>query len=969
MTPASVARRTTKHFFGILPILFLLLLAMPTSGQSTPKRSLITQPIDEAKLTILKGNTYPLATAEFDRGAAPPSLPLNRMLLVLKRSPEQETALDALLDQQQDKSSPNYHAWLTPEQFGQQFGPSDSDIQAVTAWLQSHGFQITNVTNGRMSIEFSGTTAQVQQAFHTSIHKYVVNGADHWANSSDPQIPAALAPAVAGIDTLHNFPRKSMHQLGGIYRRSKETGKAVPVSPAQNLSTFFTLPSPGGCGVQPADCYALSPYDFGTIYDVLPLWNASPKIDGTGQTIAVVAESNVDPNDINSFRKFFGLPTPANLNVKLSGPDPGLAGAETEADLDVEWAGAIAPNATIDLVVAESTEVSLGADLAAVFAVDNNLAPVLNVSFGICELALGTTGNLFFNQLWQQAAAQGITVDVSTGDSGAAVCDRGDGPPPAPAVFGLTVSGFSTTPYNVAIGGTDFNDLTDASTFWNLNNVPPAFNPTALATASARSYIPETTWNNTCTNGVFGSFFHLSLNAETNCNNPNLAGFVQAVGGSGGKSNCISSDGQHVSSCTGGYSKPTWQVGNGVPNDQARDVPDASLFASVASPSGSFYIICEADILPPGITSCDPTDPNTEFIEIGGTSASAPTFSAIMSLVNQKTGSRQGNANYILYKLAAQQPTAFHDVPAGGTIAMPCANGSPDCTVTNPNDIFGVLSGFSTTAGYDLATGLGSVDANNFVTKWDLVTTKGSLTTLNLSPTPVSITHGQSVNFTIDVAPAVAGATMPTGNVSIIANTGSSGQQGVQAFTLSNGTATGTTALLPGGNNYTVFAQYPGDGVFGPSTSSTTSVTVAPEPSKVQLAYELFDPVTNLLTNPNATTAVFGTRSILRVNAISQAGDACPSNAPGSAGCPTGSLMLTDSYNGGTANPLDAGTYPLNSLGYAEDQVIDLPGGTHSKRFIPGTAVTRLRPVQPLTHSRSPKPPRQPPSPRSPQPS
>ena len=905
-----------------------------SSAQTTPKRALITQPIEASKLTILRGNTYPLALPQYDRGAAPASLPMARMLLVLKRSPELETALDALLDQQQDKSSPNYHAWLTPQQFGQQFGPADQDIQAITSWLQLQGFQIAKVSNGRTVIEFSGTAAQVQSAFHTEIHKYTVNGVDHWANASDPQIPTALAAAVAGIDTLHNFPRHAMHHLGRAYTRSKETGAAKPVSAGSGPATMFTLPAPNGCGVQFANCFALGPYDFGTIYDVLPLWNASPThIDGTGQTIAIVAESNIVLQDVTSFRTYFGLANPPKLNVILDGPDPGLdpGGAETEADLDVEWAGAIAPNATIDLVVSQPTESTLGADLSAVYVVDNNLAPVLNVSFGICELSLGTAGNQFFNQLWQQAAAQGITVLVSTGDSGAAVCDRGDGEPPAPAVFGLTVSGFSTTPYNVAVGGTDFNDLTNASTFWSLTNTAPASNPSAPPTLSAKSYIPETTWNNTCTNSVFGNLLGFSPSAETNCNNPQLVNFVTSVGGSGGQSNCITSDGQNESTCAGGYPIPSWQTGTGVPTKGGRAVPDVSLFASVESPSGSFYIICEADLLPPGITSCDLTDPATEFLEIGGTSASAPTFSAIMSLVNQKTNSAQGNANYVLYKLAAQQPTAFHDVLAGSTIAMPCANGSPDCIVTNKSDAYGVLSGFSTATGYDLATGLGSVDANTLVTKWNTVATKSSATTLNLTPSPVTIKHGQPVTVNIGVA-AVAPATgTPTGNVSLIANTVPPGsapevtQQGVEGFALSNGAVTSTTNVLPGGK-YSVVAQYPGDGTFTPSTSAPTSVTVTPEASTAQIAYELFNPATGIETNPNATMATFGAApALLRINVTSQSGDTCVNNAPSSSGCPTGSVTVTD--NG---KPLDAGTFPLNSNGYAEDQVIDLSGGVHN---------------------------------------
>jgi len=918
----SVSQKIWKRTIFLLATAASLAVSADALAQTAPAKRLITAAVDENDRTVLRGNTYPLARAEYDRGPAPASLPLHRMILVLKRSQGQEAALDALLDQQQDKASPNYHKWLTPADFGQQFGPADEDIQTITSWLGSHGFEIAGVSQGRVLIEFSGTAAQVSSAFGTEIHHYHVNGEDHWANASDPQIPAALVPAVAGVLTLHNFPRKAMNHVGGVATRSKKTGKAVPVAPDPSMGSFFTLPAAGGCGVQAADCYAVSPSDFLTIYNVLPLWNATPPINGTNQTIAIVAESNIDTSDVTSFRNYFGLPNPPNLTVTVSGPDPMIVGgAETEALLDTEWAGAIAPNAMINLVVAQSTEVSLGADLAAIYAVDNNLAPVLNVSFGICELGLGTTGNQFFNQLWQQAAAQGTTVDVATGDSGAAVCDRGDGPPPAPAVFGLTVSGFSTTPYNVAIGGTDFNDLTDASTYWNISNSAPAYNPNALHTASAKSYIPETTWDVSCTNPVFGNLLGFSKDAETNCNNPQLVNFVQADGGSGGKSNCISSDGQHVASCTGGYGKPIWQVGTGVPNDLARDVPDASLYAAIGGPSGSFYIICEADLIPPGFSSCKPQDLNTQFIIIGGTSASAPAFSAIMALVNQQTKSAQGNANYILYKLAAQQPTAFHDVPAGGTIAMPCAKGSPDCIVNNPADIYGVLSGFSTTAGYDLATGLGSVDANNFVTLWDTVTTQGSATTLSLNPTPVSITHGQPVNFTIGVTAAKAGGGTPTGNVSLIASTGPSGQTGVQGFSLSNGSVSGATNALPGGN-YTVIAQYPGDGIFGPSTSTPPiGVQVAAESSQTFANLVTFD-INGNLTSYSASSVNYGSGFYLfRVDVGDGSASFSPvtgisSNCSKSiSSCPTGSVMLTD--NGAS---FDRGSLPLNSKGYAEDQ-------------------------------------------------
>ncbi len=911
----------------IAAAIFFLLPSL-TRAQANIKAPRISAAIDEKNLTTLRGNTHPLARAENDRGAAPGSLPMQRMLLVLKRGADQESALESLLEQQQDASSPNFHNWLTPQQFGQQFGPADQDIQTITDWLQSRGFQVARVSNGRTVVEFSGTADQVQQAFHTTIHQYEVSGKQYWANSSDPQIPSALTPVVAGINTLYNFPRQAMHHLGGEFSRSKETGKAAPTQ-----ASLFTFG--GQCGVPGLACYGMGPYDFATIYSVTPLWNASPThIDGTGVTIAVVGESDVNIQDIRNFRNIFGL-APNDPQVVADGPDPGtVQGDETESDLDLEWTGAVAKGATIDFVISQSTEASLGVDLSAQYVIDNNLAPVLSESYGICELFLGNAGNQFYNQLWQQAAAQGITALVATGDSGSAVCDRNVGTN-GPAQFGLSVSGFSSTPYNIAVGGTDFNDLTNASTYWSpTNSVPPGAPAGTPATVSALSYIPETTWNNTCTNAVFGNLLGRSPNAETNCNDPQLQadGFDIPEGGSGGKSNCINGDGQNSSSCTQGYAKPAWQTAL-TPHDSARDVPDVSMMAAVGSPSGAFYLICAADLISNGFTSCQASDPNTRYIAIGGTSVSTPVFAGIMALVNQATGSRQGNANYVLYKLAAGAGAScnssngagtgcvFYDT-TNGTIAMPCAKGSPNCTVSNQADSVGILSGYATTSGYDLATGLGSVNANNLVTKWKNFSLTPSTTTLTLnSGAAINITHGQSVNVNIGVT---GSGGPPSGNVSLIANTGPNGTEGVQGFTLSGGSATGTTNALPGGSNYTVVANYAGDGTFGSSTSSPpVTVNVAPEASTSSAALQLYDIPTGRQTNANATTAQYGSLELLRVNVTSQAGDACAQNVPGALGCPTGNITVT---NNNAA--LDAGTYELNTQGYAEDQVVQLPGGT-----------------------------------------
>jgi subtilase family serine protease len=865
------------------------------SSDTTAPRRLITQPVDGARLTVLNSNTHPLARPEFDQGTAPASLPMQRMLLVLKRSPEQESALRTLLDSQQDKASPNYHKWLTPGQFGKQFGPADSDVQTVTAWLQSCGFQIAALSKGRTAIEFSGSASQVQQAFHTAIHKYAVNGEEHWANASDPSIPAALAPVVKGVLSLHNFPRRSY---------STVVGTPMRVRPRQTapLPLFTYTP-------QQTTYYGLGPTDFATIYNVLPLWNAG--IDGTGQTIAIVGETNIHVTDIENFRSLFGLPA-NDPTIILNGPDPGVVGDETEALLDVSWSGAVAKNATIDLVVSASTETTLGVDLSALYIVDNNLAPVMSESYGECESTLGNAGNAFYNALWQQAAAQGITVLISAGDGGSAGCDNFDYE--AAAVYGLAVSGFASTPYNVAVGGTDFDQTAaTAPNYWNATNDP-------TTGASAKSYIPETTWNDSCAGFGIGQ-----------C--PDNSNFLNIISGSGGPSSC-STVNYDAGECLG-YSKPSWQTGSGVPADGVRDLPDVSLFASNGF-NNSFYMICEADAGFFGSQeTCSLT--NFTFVGVGGTSASAPTFAGMMALVNQKMAAqglspRQGNANYVLYKLAAQNGAScnsstaavtgnsciFYDITKGNN-SVPCDPNTPNCGPA-PTNGYGILvdpnnpsnPAWLTTTGYDMATGLGSVNADNLVNQWSTATFTPSTTTLtNLSPT--SITHGQPVNLSATVAPQ-SGPGTPTGAVALMATP--TGQNlGAGVFPLNNGAASGTTTLLPGGT-YNVTAHYAGDPTFGASDSAPVQVTVGKENSETNTTLVAYNSTTG--TFYQTSTIPYGTIFFLRSDITNAAGTPCaPNPQQTQAPCPTGTVSFTN--NGKT---LDAGTYTLNSQGYTEDQTL-----------------------------------------------
>jgi len=706
--------QTVFALLAITPILALPILA---GAQTSAVRSLVTQGIDETKLTTLHGNTHPLARAEFDRGAAPASLAMDHMLLLLKRSSEQEAALETLLAQQQDKTSPNYQNWLTPGQFGQQFGLSDQDIQTITSWLQSYGFQNVNVSTGRTTIDFSGTAGQVQAAFHTTIHKYVLaSGEEHWANASDPQIPSALNAAVAGVASLNNFRRKPLNHTSGVVRRSNATGKFTRVSPE-----FTFGPLANGCNGANTNCYAIGPGDFATIYNVPSTINGS--MAGTGQTIAIVSDSDIYASDVNEFRSLFSLPA-ITLNQIETGTDPGVVfdsgkGDEVEAIIDVEWSGATAPGATIDLVVSPSTDTTFGGDTSAEYVINGmgpftTLPQILSSSYGDCELFLGTSGNLFYKTEWQQAAGEGITVLVATGDSGSAGCDsyNPNGPAAQPAVYGLAVDGVASTPYNVAVGGTDFNDFNNPTTYFT--NVPGTIN-------SAIGYIPETPYNDTCTNPIFDALF--AATAEQACNNATFIndGLVAVGGGGGGVSNCTTSNGPGPSNCSGGYAKPSWQIGTGVPADGLRDLPDVSLFAGDGTIQ-NFYVVCESDLagLSAGLTPapCSLASPYQDFVGEGGTSVAAQAFAGIVALIDQKQGGRQGNINPLLYSLAggSSASSIFHDITSG-TNAMPCVieTGVTGCVINTTGDTVGVLSGYSAGIGYDQATGLGSVNVANLV--------------------------------------------------------------------------------------------------------------------------------------------------------------------------------------------------------------------------------------------------------------
>jgi hypothetical protein len=907
----------------------------------------VTQTVDEGNRLMLRGNVHPMARAEFDRGAVAESQPASRMALLLQRSPEQETALRQLLEQLQDKSSPSYHKWLTPDQFGKQYGPADQDIQAVTDWLTSRGFTGIKVGAGRTIVEFSGNVGQVRSAFQTEIHHFWVNGKMHVANVSNPQIPAALAPVVAGVLSLHDFrPKAQMHRLG-TFRKTKATGEVKP------LFTF------AGCGTSnaPVPCYAVGPGDFQKIYNV-PYTPTT--MDGTGVTIAIVQDSNINVADAQQFRSLFGLPANFNSNnIILNGPDPGIQGPnsvtgdEIEADLDVQWAGAVAPGATVKLVVSQDSESigTFGIDLSAIYIIDNNIAPILSESFGSCEADLGTAGELFYIKLWQQASAQGITVILSSGDSGSAACD-----PAATAAnqdvaaLGLNVSGLASTAYNVAIGGTDFQNGVVPSPFWNTTNA-------TTTQTSAKSYIPESTWNDTCAATATAGNLSLATCTATTINansDPNAPRFgIDLVAAGGGPSSFPTLN-----------AKPLWQMGTtGNPADGVRDVPDISFFAGNGF-NGSFYVVCQQDAnsgTGSSTSSCDLNSPFNDFQGVGGTSAGAPAFAGVMALVIQKQAlQRQGNANPVLYQLyknnaagticksntAAVTATGciFYDTVTGNN-SVACLGGSTNCSNTSTAaNQFGIMvdpahptnPAWVTTPSYDLATGLGSLNVTNLVNAWGLVSLTGDTVAITSPATgTVSITHGSPVSFTVTVTPAAA-----TGSVSLVATPASgtpptttgNAQSGIGSIaqdatvTLSAGTANISTTQLPGGTAYPVVAGYSGDGVYAAKMSAPVLVTVTPEASNTAVNVVTFDAQNIPVINTGAISLPYGSPYILQIAVSDSAKQQC---AKVVVACPTGTVTLKD----GTSPVNDfsgQSIVKLNSQAIAEDQPVQLGVGTHS---------------------------------------
>ena len=823
---------------ALLAVLVGAFLPLPAQAQVGAASRLITQGIDEANRVTLRGSTRPEATAANDRGALANDFPMEHMLLQLQRSTEQEQALRQFLDELQKPGSANYHKWLSAQEFGEQFGLAQQDLDTISGWLAGHGLKVNLVYPSRMVIDFSGNAGQVREAFRTELHALEVNGAKHIANMSDPQIPAALATAVVGVVSLHDFTPHPLYRAKPVY-------------------TFAS----GGATYQ-----AVVPADVATIYNLNPLFIGGTS--GQGQTIVVIEDTNVySTNDWTTFRSTFGLSGYTSGSFTQAHPapptgtnnctNPGVNGDDLEAILDAEYASAAAPSAAIELASCADTVSTFGGLIALQNLLNESSTPpaIVSISYGECEAENGASANAAYNSAYQQAVAEGVSVFVSSGDEGAASCDANL----SNATHGIGVSGFTSTPYNVSVGGTDYGDTYAGTngTYWNSTNTP--------ADGSAKSYIPEIPWNDSCAGELLATYLGIPTTYGSSgfCNSSTAStyGLHTTASGSGGPSGCATgspSTGGVVGGSCAGYAKPSWQSIVGNPADGVRDIPDVSLFAANGI-WGHYYVFCDSDTANGG-AAC--TGAPSGWSGAGGTSFASPIWAGFQALINQKTGERQGNPNATYYSLAASEygpsGNSACNSSLGNGVASSCifydvTQGDMDvnCTGSNscyrPSGTYGVLSvsdgayspSYGTRTGWDFATGIGTVNVANLVNNWP-----GSSTpNFSLSPSPGSVTitqGGAGGASTITVNPingftgsvTLSASGLPTGVTAAFGTnptTNTSSLTMTAGSTATTGTATVTITGISGSLTQTTTVSLTVNAAVVPNftmSASPTSVTI-----------------------------------------------------------------------------------------------------------------------------------------------
>jgi subtilase family serine protease len=788
---------------SLLVLAGALLCSAGLLAQSPTAAPRIVSYVDESSRTTLKGNVPHLARAEFDQGEADAATQLTNMRLVLSRSSEQQAALDSYLAQLQDKSSPNYHKWLTPQQFGTLYGPADSDIAALVGWLQSHGFTVEPLSPGHTNIAFSGSVSQVEEAFHTSIHSFQTADAQFYSNTTDPQIPAALAGVVMGIAHLNTISPRPHSVHGTPGQLNPQTKRLEPIAGASATEASPMLTSG-------SDFLYIVPGDAATIYDTPNSFNAnytgtgcgsSTGCTGAGVKIGVGGEAAISTTIVTAYRNtYLGSSYATAPTIVTTGT--GLktdSGDEDEAYIDIELSGGMAPGATIYYY--PSADLTSGIDTA----INANVVDIFSLSWGSCEADMGSSGNQLLNNYWAQAATHGIAVTVSAGDTGSASCDGDDSTIPSVASLGLSVSGFASTPNNIAVGGTDFYVLDSLfSTYVSTSSGSSSTNYW-----TAKSYIPESTWNDSTTqNGAVAGDI------------PWTGKSANITAGSGGRSSCATGSG---STCAG-YSKPSWQVGTGIhDSDGVRDIPDVSLMSGNGYTPAT-WLICD--------TKYPCASPGSNYDGYGGTSTAAPAFAGILALVAQANPTtivsghpyRLGQAAQTLYELyngshgssCSGSSCIFHDVTVGN-ISVPCTSGTTNCAADSYGYPF--ESGYDTSSGYDLASGMGSVDATLLVNYWSSATNLAAATVTMTAPTPNPVTTTQSLSVPVTVT---GSSGTPTGTVTLTGGGYTSPSEtlvgGSYTFTVPAGSlAVGTDTLA---------VTYSGNSTYAAATSNSAKVTV-----------------------------------------------------------------------------------------------------------------------------------------------
>jgi hypothetical protein len=795
--------------------LLVLITCLATLASAQPG-NLVQTPVDPGNRVPLKNHHPAWASAQNDAGAVPGDLALERLTITLNRTPQQEAAFRQFIADQQNPQSKNYHHWLTPVEIGQRFGVSDHDIKAVKAWLESRNLTVDSISNSRVRIAFSGTAASVGSAFGSEMRYFTVRTEKRISIANEAQIPAALSSVIKSVNGLYTMRLYPQHVIQ----------QDIHLSPEGSFT----------CGGVP--CYFIFPGDFATIYNIVGVPSG---VDGSGQKIAIIGRSQVCTSDITGFASIAAVTINGpNLVVPSTGSAPATAactgttlGDQQEATLDVTRAGSVAQGATIDLVASGGSATADGVDVAAQYVVDTPSigASIMSISFGGCEADFGNTGVTFYDGVFQEAAAQGISAFVSSGDSGAAGCDPSFNPPP-PAQQ-LSPNALCASSYATCVGGTEFADKANPGLYWGTNGT---------GFSSALSYIPEGAWN------------------EPGSTSP----FIVAATGGG---------------VSGFIATPSWQTGTGVPGARTgRYTPDVAF--SSAGHDG--YFACLA-----ANGACS-LQTGTGVAIFSGTSAAAPDMAGIAALLNQSRGSAQGLLNPTLYGLAATPANGvFHDVTVASsavsgcavTIPSMCNNSTPVPAGINPG-----FSGYLVTAGYDEATGLGSLNVGNLLSSWPAATQ----TALQSSASPV--VPGTSVTFTATVT---ASSGTPTGNVTFM-----DGGTALSTTALSSGSAAFTTSSLAFGF-HAITAVYAGNALaFATSTS--------------QPLQQAIGTLSQISLQTSAPQVAAGTSVTFTANVTPQSGS----------GAPTGSVVFMDGTTSLGSGTLTNGTAVLSNSA--------LTAGSHS---------------------------------------